>query len=250
MSNLNVPSFGVITTPEDLFNLIANEAMPNGHLSIRGVARMADVQHTSIVRDGAWSNEKLAQALVPQGFQAGALVESGFPPVAVILVLEYFAYESKAKAPGAKALMRAFGAFGLKEVLSKLSSRGTTATEPSVKVLPQRDVIDYVQAAQVLPSLQVNSHLKALLEDALTDELELMRNQKLLGDGCKRQYTIAKVRAKELGYPIDKVKGGSGLGRYVARHMEAAFVERIGKYDVRHYEVNERLDEVIHSYFR
>jgi hypothetical protein len=246
MNNSNLPSFGLIATPEALFNLIANEAMPNGNLSIRGVARMADVNDKSVIDGADFKSQKLAEKLTGQGFECADLAENGFPPVAVILVLEYFAYESKAKAPGAKALMRAFGAFGLKEVLSKLNGY---APQPDVKLIPQRDAIDYVQAAAILPSLQVNAQLKALLEDALTDDLELMRNQKLLGAG-KKEYTIAKVRAKELGYPVDRIGCGSGLGRYVAKHIESAFSKRIGDFDVKHYEIGPRLDEVIHAYFR
>lgn len=247
MKDSSIPSFGYIATPEALFNLIANEAMANGNLSIRGVARMADVNHKSIIDAGGFVSQKLAEALTKQGFEAGGLVENGFPPVAVILVLEYFAYESKAKAPGAKSLMRLFGAIGLKAVLGKL----TEQPEPKVKALPQRDTIDYVNAASTIPTLKVNSLLKQLLEDALTDDLELMRNQKLLTSGNdKKQYTIVKVRAKELGYPVDGIGTGSSLGRFVAKHLKPALEERVGKFMVKHYEVCADLDEVIHAYFR
>lgn len=244
MSNI-VPSFGYVATPEALLSLIEGEAMPNGNLSIRGVARMADVQHTSIIRDGAFSTQKLTEMLTQQGFDAGALLSDGFPPLAVILTLEYFAYESKAKAPGAKALMRLFGAYGLKTVLEGLKGRPSS----EVKHLPSRDAIDYVNAAEKLPLLKVNPQLKQLLEDALTDDLELMRNQKLLGSS-KKEYTIVKVRAKELGYPIDKINNGSQLGKFVRKQLEPAFTKRIGDYPVHHYEVGSQLDDVIHAFFR
>ena len=242
----SLPSFGLINTPAALFSLISNEAMPNGNLSIRGVARMADVNDMSIIRGADFSSQKLAERLVQHWFEAADLSENGFTPVAAILVLEYFAYESKAKAPGAKALMRTFGAFGLEQILNKLKTKPEDAQPPA---LPQRDIIDYINAAAVIPTLQVKPHLKLLLEDALTDDLELMRNQKLLG-GQKIEYTIVKVRAKELGYSVERIGTGSALGRYVSRYLEPAFKERIGKYDVKHYAVNEQLDEVIHSYFR
>lgn len=248
MKDISVPSFGYISTPDALFNLIANEAMPNGNLSIRGVARMADVAHTAIVQGGNFHSQKLAEILTAQGFDTGNLIEDGFPPVAVILVLEYFAYESKAKAPGAKSLMRLFGAIGLKTVLSKLSEQ----PQPDIKALPSRDAIDYVNAAEKLPELKVNDQLKRLLEDALTDDLELMRNKKLIaGSGHdKKEYTIVKVRAKELGNPVGTIKNGGDLGKYVKKRIEPAFSKRIGDFEVNHYEITPELDEVINSYFR
>ncbi len=143
--------------------------------------------------------------------------------------------------------MRLFGAIGLKTVLDKLSQ----PTEQH-KALPQRDTIDYVQAAAIIPSLQVNGLLKQLLEDSLTDDLELMRNQKALTSGSKekRQFTIAKVRAKELGYSVDRIGSGSQLGRFIAQQLKPAMTERVGKYMVNHYEVTPQLDEIIHAYFR
>ena len=245
MSNIVVPSFGYVATPDALLSLIKGEAMPNGNLSIRGVARMADVSDTAIMRGADFNAQRLAEILTQQGFQGADLAKNGFPPLAVILTLEYFAYESKAKAPGAKALMRLFGAYGLKTVLEGLKEQPAS----EVKYLPSRDAIDYVNAAEKLPTLKVNPQLKQLLEDALTDDLELMRNQKLLG-GSKKEYTIVKVRAKELGYPVDKIENGSQLGKFVKQRLQPVFSKRIGDYNVHHYEVTPQLDDTIHAFFR
>ena len=84
--------------------------MPNGNLSIRGVARCCDVPDTSIIRGAALANKQLLETYTEHGFEAAALVENGFPPQAVWLAIEYFAYESKAAAPMAKQLARTFGA--------------------------------------------------------------------------------------------------------------------------------------------
>jgi hypothetical protein len=135
--------------------------------------------------------------------------------------------------------------------IRKTGSYGNPKAEP-IRALPQRDTIDYVQAAAIIPTLQVNGLLKQLLEDSLTDDLELMRNQKALTSGGKekRQFTIAKVRAKELGYPVDRIGSGSQLGRFIAQQLKPAMTERVGKYMVNHYEVTPQLDEIIHAYFR
>jgi hypothetical protein len=115
---------------------------------------------------------------------------------------------------------------------------------------PSRDALAYIEAATKLPELKVNPLLKQLLEDALTDDLELARNIKMLpGESKKNEYTIVKVRAKELGYDIDKIANGSGLGNYVARKIKSDFKKRIGEYNVHHYKITSELDDVIKSYF-
>lgn len=110
-----------IQTQSDFLTFIKDEAMPNGNLSIRGVARCCDVPHTSLIRGGALKSNKLSETLSSKGFHAGALTENGFPPQAVWLCIEYFAYESQAEAPMAKQLARTFGAIGVMSTLSQLA---------------------------------------------------------------------------------------------------------------------------------
>ena len=110
-----------IQTQSDFLSFIKDEAMSNGNLSIRGVARCCDVPHTSLIRGGALKSNKLSETLSSKGFHAGALTENGFPPQAVWLCIEYFAYESQADAPMAKQLARTFGAIGVLETLKQLT---------------------------------------------------------------------------------------------------------------------------------
>ena len=131
--------------------------------------------------------------------------------------------------------------------IRETGSYSVVPAEPVVPQLPHRDPIDYINAAALLPTIDVNPQLKRLLEDYLTDDLELRRN---LANTPKKEYNIVKVRAKELGYNLDKIQNGSQLGKYVARHVPATFKKRIGDFEVNHYELSERLDEVIHSFFR
>ena len=65
----------------------------------------------------------------------------------------------------------------------------------------------------------------------------------------KQEITIAKVRAKELGYSEKQIGSGSALGTFVGKKVKHLFKERIGVYDVKHYEVNDELDSAIHAYF-
>ena len=207
---------------------------------------MAGVDHKAIINGGEFGSANLAKKLTAQSFECGELTDNGFSPQAAILVLEYFAYESIATAPLAKQLMRTFGTIGLMETLQKLKKEQPTN---ETRQLPQRDTIDYIEAAKAIPTLAVNPLLKQLLEDSLTDELELMRNRKLLGDG-KAEYTIAKERAKELGYTLKQIGSGSALGIHVAKHLKPDCKKRIGEWEVNHYRITSQLDEVIHAYFR
>jgi hypothetical protein len=52
-----------------------------------------------------------------------------------------------------------------------------------------------------------------------------------------------------LGYSVAQIGNGSALGKYLARHVDVAFAEEVGKYLVNHYLVNDRLDTAIHNYF-
>lgn len=79
----------IINTEQDFLSFIRDQAMPNGNLNIRGVARCCEVPHTSLIRSGAFNSEKLAKTFAEYGFEAGALVENGFPPEAVWLAIEY-----------------------------------------------------------------------------------------------------------------------------------------------------------------
>lgn len=239
-------SIAKITTVRELLAFIAQDANEHGNLSIRGVARLASVAHQTIFDAINSPSGKLAKKLTQQGFDPSGLTESGFPSQAVILTLEYYAYESKAKAEQAKILMRTFGTIGLMEALKQLK-----APKPERPQLLTRDTLDYIEGARTLSELKVNPQLKLLLEDALTEELELMRNQRLLpSSNQKKEYTIAKVRARELGYSDKQIGNGGALGRFVKASIDPAFNKRIGEYNVNHYEVSPQLDEVIHAYFR
>lgn len=235
---------GDIRSAKVLLEALRKDAFENGNLSIRGVARLCGVADTSIIRDAAFKSQKLAEKLTSHGFDAAALIEEGFPPQAVILTLEYFAYESKAKAESAKALMRTFGVLGLMATLQEL---GTITVEQPRQLPPIRDAIEYVKAYETLESLP-EGILKNLLRDRLVDEMETETNNKRL-PGKKTEYTIAKVRACELGYTVQQINNGSALGRFVRQRIEPAFSERVGRFDVYHYVICDELDEAIHQFF-
>lgn len=135
-----------------------------------------------------------------------------------------------------------------------LLSTGSTAIasqQPPQPQLPERDTIDYITAASALEKL-ADSTLKSLLKDSLIDEIELRRNIKALSESDRsnpKKYTIAKVRAKMLGYSSEEIGNGTGLGKFIHAQIKPSFREFVGKYPVYHYEVTPEFDEAIHAYF-
>jgi prophage antirepressor-like protein len=133
------------------------------------------------------------------------------------------------------------------ELLPTIRKTGSYSTNQQ-KQLPSRDAIDYVEATVKLSQLE-DSILTRLLKDALVDELELKQNQKLLPQQSKTRITIVKVRAKDLGYSAKQIGDGTALGRFVANKVNCQFKESVGRYSVKHYEINDDLDSAIHAYF-
>jgi len=130
--------------------------------------------------------------------------------------------------------------------IKTLMETGSTAIAEQTK-LPQRDAVAYIEAAKTVETV-TNLTLRELLRDELIDELSVKRGIKQLA-AAPKEYTIAKVRARELGYSTAEIGNGSALGRFVAKLVPIAFEERVGKYNVKHYEVNDQLDTAIKSYF-
>jgi hypothetical protein len=95
---------------------------------------LCGVQNTSILESSpvAFASQKLGQTLTANGFEAVALAKNGFPPQAVWLVIEYFAYDSRAEALMAKQIARTFGQIGITTTFDKL-------TEPVQPALPETD---------------------------------------------------------------------------------------------------------------
>lgn len=232
----------IITTQSDFLDFIRDQAFDNGNLSIRGVARCCGVDHMAITRDGEFAGAKLSEKLTQQGFDAGDLINNGFPPQAVWLTIEYFAYDSKAKAPMAKQLARTFGSIGVMTTIEKLKEEKPA---PIVRQLPPiRDAIDYQQAIAALPSI-TNPILRAALEQRFAEEL----GSSQLTIGQKQDLVLCAVLATDLGYTL-KPGQDAQLGKFVKRHHEPKGKVGHGRYpNVNVYDRDEIIDTV-HAFFR
>ena len=155
---------------------------------------------------------------------------------------------AKSRKPQAKPFQK----WLFEEVLPNIRKTGQYQSQPShtesiSSQLPQRDAIAYIEAAKKVETIN-NLTLQQLLRDELVDELSVKRGQKQLA-GAPTQYTIVKVRARELGYSTADIGNGSALGKFVAKMVQPAFIERVGKYEVKHYQINDVLDTAIKTYF-
>lgn len=102
-----------ISNFDDFRRYIRENSIGDRALSIRGLAKLCGIRDTAIIRGAAFSSARLSQKLSGHGFEPAAFLEKGFDANSSWAVIEYFAYESQAKASEAKKLARLFGALGI-----------------------------------------------------------------------------------------------------------------------------------------
>jgi hypothetical protein len=227
----------LIQSQSDFLSFLRDEAMSNGNLSIRGAERCCGVANNALIKGVDFRSEKLGQILTTHGFQAVDLVENGFPPQAVWLTIEYFAFESKAAAPMAKQLARTFGSIGIKATLEQLNQK----PQPSLK--PVRDTIDWLNASDRIANL-TDPILKSYLTQSLYEDLGAI---KALPSADIRLAPIA-VLAREKGYRL-KPGQESQLGRFAKKHLEPKGTAPHGRYAVNIYEDSEQTNSILEAFF-
>lgn len=194
MSNLTVKE---IRTSADLLAYIKDEANSQGNLSIRGVAKLSGVDHKAVIDGGDFASLKIAQKLTEQGFEAGDLTANGFPPQAVMLTLEYFAYESKVQSEQARNLLMTFGTIGFMETLKQLS-------EPVIDGKQINSLIEMLHTQQS----QINVISESFVRRIDTLEVNLIRaetklevvnefsNFKILVDAIAEDSVRAEIKSR------------------------------------------------------
>ena len=228
---------------QDGLELVIDTTSGEAFASISAVARMTG-KSKSTIHD--YVNGQLETVREMTLLEAQLLTTTGFKTVRLLNETQILEVVNKYKPD----LLIKFAQAGLRTFLHQLAgyqvSSSAVVPEPP-KSLPQRSVIDYVEANKHIETVN-NKTLQQLLRDELIDELSVKRGQRALPEPIK-QFTIAKVRAKELGYSSKEIGNGSALGKFIARNVPVAFVERVGRYDVKHYEVDDRLDTAIKTFF-
>jgi prophage antirepressor-like protein len=195
---------------------------------------LVDKEDKQTINPQKLDNAKMAEAFNSNTFSVVVINESGV-----------YACIFGSTKPEAKV----FKKWVTSELLPTIRKTGSYSVNQEVKQLPSRDAIDYVNATVAVEQMR-DGILARLLKDAIVDELSLKQNIKAIAEQkTKAQYTIVKVRAKELGYSSQQISNGSALGAFVAKKVNPAFDEQIGRYKVHHYEINNELDTAIHAFF-
>jgi hypothetical protein len=153
----------------------------------------------TIIRDGAFASQRIAEKLSVYGFESGAFVEKGFDALASWAVVEYFAFDSQAKAEGAKRLARLFGALGVSKAFELAHETPVKAPNSvvfrrsslwAVRLTEARNVMIYRFLTKKLPK----DSQAFLLEGVEPKTLErLMELPELILD-----YLVAAIEVKEL----------------------------------------------------
>jgi hypothetical protein len=200
-----------ISTQENLLTFLKDNLLNGKNLSIRGLATLCAVQHTTLIRDGAFNSGKLGQTLTEQGFEAGALSENGFDAKATWLVIEYFAYESKAKAPGAKQLARTFGQVGVQLTFDKLTEKEAKpkqlpATYKEALLALLAEIEEKEKLSQIIQSQEQDLLAQAEVIDELFDYSSIIRIAKY--NQCSEKefnWRLLKQASINLNLEVKKV---------------------------------------------
>lgn len=113
----------IVRLPEEIKQEFRVDTNGQITVSIRGAARLADIDHKALsyaFNTGGEENlSQLAKFLIEQGFKAGEITQwnqTGIPDIAIAFILEYYAYECREdrRKEQAKKFCRAFRAIGFR----------------------------------------------------------------------------------------------------------------------------------------
>jgi hypothetical protein len=116
------------------------------------------------------------------------------------------------------------------------------APQPQRQLAPQRDLLDYIEAAKSI----------GIDRDPILLSLFSRRMAEQLGGNAiaATQQVIVTVRAHELGYSAKEIGSGSALGKFVKQQgCRPTGQTKHGKYDVNVYDLTDDLDTAIQLYF-
>ena len=87
----------LITLSEDLKNEIKVDSEGKGYVSIRGASRLFGVNHSTFVKQfaGGPDTSSMSEKLTAEGFKVEAFSVNGIPDLALPVIADYYAFESK-----------------------------------------------------------------------------------------------------------------------------------------------------------
>lgn len=231
-----------INSQADFIQYIKDNSIGGRNLSVRGLADLCGVDRKFLREGGEFDSQKLTEKLTSSGFQGGELLQFGFCAQSAWLVIEYFAYESKAKAEGAKRLARLFGSIGVQTCFDLANPEPVVALPLPRQLPPIRDTRENLETSLMIKELD-DPILRSYLMQSLYEEI---------GAKClpaeKSHLVLAAVLARDLGYQL-KPGEDSQLGKWVKRHHNPEGKAQHGRYEVNTYR-RDQIEDTVHAYFR
>lgn len=108
----------IVSIPDGIRNEFRIDANGKAFVSIRGAARIADINDKTLgdsLKTAAGINpSKLAQSLIDNGFEPAGFSVSGIPDVALSLILKYYAFKANRTTEQAERFYDAMSAVGIR----------------------------------------------------------------------------------------------------------------------------------------
>ena len=130
---------------------------------------------------------------------------------------------------------------GKVEIDNDTSAPNQPQPTPQRQLAPQRDIIDYINAAQSI-GLTHDPIIKSLLSQRMAEELGGKKQ-------AETELVVLTVRAGQLGFSQKDIGTGSALGTFVMKQIDPVGKSYHGRYNVNTYEVSAELDAAICAYF-
>lgn len=206
------------------------------NLTIRGMARLVGVSDTALIRGADFKSQKLGQVLIKQGFEAADLSEAGFPPKAVWLVIEYYAYDARVKKPEAIQIARTFGMIGIMNTFENLNPQPQHIPNAS----PNELILMLAQA-----NVETEKRIAAM-EATIASQNKQLEAVKDITDSfvCPEGYETIRMfcdELKDITVSAGFNKSTMAIGNYLksydgVKHPNKVYDTKVGK-EVNAYEI-------------
>jgi|GEM_PF-4616988 len=146
-----------IIIPKEIRSEFRVEPDGKAFVSIRGAARIADVDHSTLVKSfksgGGLKPSELAQMLIDEGFEPGDFSKTGVLDLALRIVLKYYAHKAKETKEQAEKFYDAMSAVGIRTWIQQqlgwkpleVKPEQPASTELKL-ILPTQEELDFINS--------------------------------------------------------------------------------------------------------
>ncbi|MDF5717799.1 MAG: hypothetical protein PUP93_29025 [Rhizonema sp. NSF051] len=192
-----------------------------GFLSIRGTARLCDVDYGGLAETFRSScgdkPSKLAKKLIAAKFKPWSFSESGVPDLALIHILKYYAFEAGERVkPLAKQMCEVLIGVGARKWMQQIKGweKQKSSNDSVALALPQNieladKILSIGERLERLTRERLNPYLAQQIKD-LVGNLITETNKKILTPSSEQWHGVVAV-AERMGYSVS-IKGTHNRG--------------------------------------